>query len=53
MKSFKGYLSEDVKWQQSASTLLFEVGGAAHSGFKAFWMPLSSSITKRIWPKQL
>ena len=53
MKTFKSYLAEDVKWQRSASTLIFAVGDAQYSGFKAFWMPMSSSITKRIWPKQL
>ena len=53
MKTFKSYLAEDVKWQRSVSTLIFDVAGADHVGFEAFWMPLSSSITKRIWPKQL
>ena len=57
MKSFKGYLSEEdktlIKWQQSASTLLFDVAQGTNVGFEAFWMPMSSSITKRIWPKQL
>ena len=53
MKTFKSYLAEDVKWQRSISTLIFDVAGADHVGFEAFWMPLSSSITKRIWPKQL
>ena len=53
MRTFKSYLKEDIKWQQSASTLLFDVAQGTNVGFEAFWMPMSSSITKRIWPKQL
>ena len=57
MKTFKGYLSEEdktlIRWQQSASTLLFDVAQGTNVGFEAFWVPMSSSITKRIWPKQL
>jgi len=45
--------AEQVQWQQSLSTRLFDVGQGSHIGFEAFWMPLSSSIMKRIWPKEV
>ena len=57
MKSFKGYLSEEdktlIKWQQSASTKLFDVASASSMGFDAFWMPMSPSVMKRLWPTEL
>ena len=49
MRTFK----EQVQWQQSLSTRLFDVGQGASIGFEAFWMPLSSSIMNRIWPKEV
>ena len=52
MLRFKEF-SEQVQWQQSLSTRLFDVGQGSHIGFEAFWMPLSSSIMKRIWPKEV
>ena len=52
MIRFKDFI-EQVQWQQSLSTRLFDVGQGSHIGFEAFWMPLSSSIMKRIWPKEV
>ena len=49
MRTFK----EQMMWQQSLSTRLFDVASGSSIGFNAFWMPLSSSIMKRIWPKEL
>ena len=49
MRTFK----EQVQWQQSLSTRLFDVGQGTSIGFEAFWMPLSPSIMKRIWPKEV
>ena len=49
MKTFK----EQMMWQQSLSTRLFDVAHGSSIGFNAFWMPLSSSIIKRIWPKEI
>ena len=45
--------SENLMWQQSLSTKLFDVASGSSIGFNAFWMPLSSSIMKRIWPKEI
>ena len=42
-----------MMWQQSLSTRLFDVASGSSIGFNAFWMPLSSSIMKRIWPKEI
>ena len=49
MRTFK----EQVQWQQSLSTRLFDVGQGSSIGFEAFWMPLSPSMMKRIWPKEV
>ena len=49
MRTFK----EQMMWQQSLSTRLFDVASGSSIGFNAFWMPLSSSIMKRIWPKEV
>ena len=49
MRTFK----EQMMWQQSLSTRLFDVASGSSIGFNAFWMPLSSSIMKRIWPKEI
>jgi len=48
MKSFKGYLLNEVAWTESLSTMLFDLPRA---GFKDIHIPLSPSIFKRIWPK--
>ena len=53
MISFKSFVTEDLKWQESLSTRLFQVSTASSIGFEAFWMPLSSSIMRRIWPKEV
>jgi arsenate reductase-like glutaredoxin family protein len=45
--------AEQVQWQQSLSRRLFDVGQGASIGFNAFWLPMSSSIMKRIWPKEV
>ena len=45
--------SENVMWQQSLSTRLFDVAQGSSIGFNVFWMPLSNSIMNRIWPKEL
>ena len=42
-----------MMWQQSLSTRLFDVGQGSSIGFEAFWMPISSSIMNRIWPKEV
>ena len=42
-----------IKWQQSASTQLFDVASASSMGFDAFWMPMSPSVMKRLWPTEL
>ena len=52
MIRFKDFI-EQVQWQQSLSTRLFDVGQGSSIGFEAFWMPLSPSIMKRIWPKEV
>ena len=49
----KNILVEDMKWQQSLSTKLFDVGQGSSIGFEAFWVPLSPSIMNRIWPKEV
>ena len=49
MRTFK----EQMMWQQSLSTRLFDVASGSSIGFNAFWMPLSSSIMKRILPKEV
>ncbi|ANS04487.1 hypothetical protein [uncultured Mediterranean phage] len=48
MKSFRGYLLNEVAWTESLSTMLFDLPRA---GFKDIHIPLSPSIFKRIWPK--
>ena len=48
MKSFKGYLLNEVAWTESLSTMLFDLPRA---GFADIHIPLSPSIFKRIWPK--
>ena len=53
MITFKSFVTEDLKWQESLSTRLFQVSTASSIGFEAFWMPLSSSIMRRIWPKEV
>ena len=45
--------SENVMWQQSLSTRLFDVAQGSSIGFNVFWMPLSNSIMNRIWPKEI
>ena len=49
MRTFK----EQMMWQQSLSTRLFDVAQGSSIGFEAFWMPLSPSIMNRIWPKEV
>jgi hypothetical protein len=44
MKSFKHYLKEQVRWSGSLSDKLFDVG----MGLSGLWLPMSSSIFKRI-----
>jgi len=53
MKKFKQYINEILMWQQSLSSKIFDVGQGKSIGFDAFWIPLSSSIMKRIWPKEV
>ena len=48
MKSFKGYLKEDVAWQQSASTKIFDF-----SQIQYMQIPLSSSTMEWIFKVQL
>ena len=48
MKSFKGYLKEDVAWQQSASTKIFDF-----SQIQYMQIPLSSSTMEWIFQVQL
>ena len=48
MKSFTGYLLNEVAWTESLSTMLFDLPRA---GFKDIHIPLSPSIFNRIWPK--
>ena len=40
-------------WQQSLSSKIFDVGQGKSIGFNAFWIPLSNSIMKRIWPEEV
>ena len=44
MKSFKGYMNEEVRWAGSLSDKLFDVG----MGLSGLWLPMSSIIFKRI-----
>jgi len=53
MKKFKQYINEILMWQQSLSSKIFDVGQGKFIGFDAFWIPLSNSIMKRIWPKEV
>ena len=53
MLRFKQYINEKMMWQQSLGTKIFDVGSGASMGFNAFWIPLSNSIMKRIWPKEV
>ena len=52
MKTFKSYLAEAPGWSGSLSEKLFDIG--FHQGFErggnlvGFWLPISSSIFKRI-----
>ncbi len=46
-------ISEELKWARSLSAKIFDVGEARHSGFEAFWMPMSNSMFKRIWPDEI
>ena len=48
MKSFKGYLLNEVAWTESLSTMLFDLPRA---GFADIHIPLSPAIFNRIWPK--
>ena len=48
MKSFKGYLKEDVAWQQSASTKIFDFNQIQY-----MQIPLSSSTMEWIFKVQL
>jgi len=49
MKSLTGYLEEKIQWQQSLSTMLFDIG----SHIDNLKFPMSSSIFKRIWPDSI
>ena len=53
MLRFKQYINEKMMWKQSLGTKIFDVGSGASIGFNAFWIPLSNSIMKRIWPKEV
>ncbi len=53
MLRFKQYINEKMMWQQSLGTKIFDVGSGASIGFNAFWIPISNSIMKRIWPKEV
>ena len=44
MKSFEGYLKEEVRWAGSLSDKLFDVG----ISLQGLWLPMSPSIFKRI-----
>ena len=46
-------ISEEIKWARSLSAKIFDVGEAKAIGFEAFWMPMSNSIFKRIWPDEI
>jgi hypothetical protein len=53
MLTFEDFISENLMWQQSLGTKIFDVNQASAIGFNAFWMPMSSSIMRRIWPKEV
>ena len=44
MKTFKGYLTEGVRWSGSLSNKLFDIG----ISLSGLWLPMSSIIFKRI-----
>ena len=48
MKSFKGYLKEEVAWQQSTSKMIFDFGDKY--GIK---IPLSSAIIDKVFPEKI
>ena len=50
MKSFKGHLLSEVAWQESLSTMLFDL---PRGGIVDLKIPLSPSIFKRLWPKPI
>ena len=48
MKTFKGYLKEEVAWQQSTSKMIFDFGDKY--GIK---IPLSSAIIDKVFPEKI
>ena len=48
MKTFKGYLKEEVAWQQSTSKMVFDFGDKY-----AIKIPLSSAIIDKVFPEKI
>ena len=48
MKSFKGYLKEEVAWEQSTSKMVFDFGDKY-----AIKIPLSSAIIDKVFPDKI
>ena len=48
MKKFKDFLNEDIAWQQSLSSLLFDL---PRSSMNDVIIPISPSIFKRVFPE--
>ena len=48
MKTFKGYLKEEVAWQQSTSKMIFDFGDKY--GIK---IPLSSAVINKVFPEKI
>ena len=50
MKKFKDFLNEDIAWQQSLSSLLFDL---PRSSMNDVIIPISPSIFKRVFPETI